>query len=67
MSSKSEDSERLMPQPVKKNETGNPPLWTTMTICIHVVVIVMLAEVGPAEHNHPETESDVTVHSTKVL
>jgi len=42
-----------------------------MTIRIHLIVIVMLAEVqGPssaAKHNHPETESDVTVQSMKVL
>ena len=70
MSSISEDSESLMPQPVKKNQTGNSPLWTTMTIHIHLVVLVMLAEVhGPsaAKHNRPETESDVTVQSMKVL
>ena len=50
MSSESEDNDSLMPQPVKKNETGNPPQPTVMAIRINrfsrEIVIALLVLVA---------------------
>ena len=50
MSSESEDNDSLMPQPVKKKETGNCALWTIMAIRINhssrEIVIALLVLVA---------------------